>query len=158
GRRGRVVAEIASSSSGTRSTSSFARVLFPSPEVPVRTKTGREPVSAVEEANQLRPLAVREAADGLRLADPALVEEARGLDAAELRHRHQHVEDLRRRDVLRRVAQDFLDRRGAGLEVLLQLRASHTDVVSPLERFHSLVEGAERRLGLSLKRGHGGGY
>jgi hypothetical protein len=47
---------------------------------------------------------------------------------------------------------------GPGLEVLLQLRASHADVVRPLERFHPLVEGAEWRLGLSLERGHGGGY
>src|SRR5436309_5020769 len=101
-----------------RSTSSRASVLFPSPEVPVITKTGL----AVEEPNQLRPLAVGEAPDGLRLADPALVEEARGLDPAELWHGHQHVEDLRRGDVLGRIAEDLLDPRGAVLEVLLQLR------------------------------------
>jgi hypothetical protein len=39
-----------------------------------------------------------------------------------------------------RIAQDFLDRRRAGLEVLLQLRATNADVVCPLERFHPLVE------------------
>src|SRR3954454_24234366 len=145
---------MARASSDIRSTSRRASVLLPSPDVPVMTKTGL----AVEEANQLRPLAVGEAAHRLGLADAALVQEARRLDAAELRHRHQHVEDLRRRDVLGRVAEDFLDVRGAGLEVLLQLRAADADVVRPLERFHSLVEGAERRLGLSLERGHGEGY
>src|SRR6187551_3795575 len=93
GRLGRVVADTASASSGIRSTSIFANVLFPSPEVPVRTKTGL----AVEETNQLRPLAVREAADGLRLADPALVEEPGRFHTAELGHRHQHVEHLRGR-------------------------------------------------------------
>src|ERR1700675_4204484 len=96
---------MASSSSGTRSSKCLARVLLPSPEVPVMTKTGL----AVEEPNELRPLAIREAAHGLRLADAALVQESRGLDAAELRDGPQHVEPLRGRDVLGRVAQDFLD-------------------------------------------------
>src|SRR5690349_16466419 len=106
------------------------------------TKTGL----AVEEPNQLRALAVRQAADRLRLADPALVQEASRLHTAELRHRHQHVEDLRRRDVLGRIAEDLLDAGRAGLEVLLQLRPADADVVRPLERFHPLVEGPERRL------------
>src|SRR3954451_21934777 len=121
GRWARVVAETARRSCGTRSRAARTMVSLPAPDGPVTTKTFPGARLAVEEANQLVPLAVREAADGLRLADPALVEEASGLDAAELGHGHQHVEDLRRRDVLRRVAQDFLDRRGAGLEVLLQL-------------------------------------
>src|SRR5215210_7993338 len=104
---------MASSSSGTRSTRCFASVLLPSPDVPVMTKTGL----TVEEPNELRALAVRQAADGLRLADAALVQEAGRLHAAELRHRHQHVEHLRRRDVLGRVRQDFLDASAAGFEV-----------------------------------------
>src|ERR1051325_8912181 len=113
---------------------------------------------AVEEANQLRPPAVRQAADRLRLADAALVQEAGRLHPPELRDRHEHVEDLRRRDVLGRVFEDLLDARRAGLEVLLELRAPHADVIRSLERFHPLVEGAEWRLGLGLERGHGGGY
>src|SRR2546421_4969176 len=106
-----------------RSASFLASVLLPSPEVPVITKTRL----ATEEANQLRALPVGEATDGLRLADPALVQEPGGLDPAELRHGHEHVEHLRGRDVLGRVAEDLLDVRGAGPEVLLQLRASHAD-------------------------------
>src|ERR1051325_6375924 len=102
-------------------------------------------------------IAVRQAADRLRLADAALVQEAGGLDPAELRHRHEHVEDLRGRDVLGRIVEDLLDAGRAALEVLLQLRPAHADVVRPLECFHSLVERAEWRLGLSLESGHGGG-
>ena len=49
-------------------------VPLPAPDGPVRTKTGPLPV---EEANQLLALAVGEAADRLRLADAALVEQAR---------------------------------------------------------------------------------
>src|ERR1051325_8054259 len=88
-----------------RSTRRRASVLLPSPEVPVITKTGL----AVEEPNQLRALTVRQAADRLRLADAALVQEAGSLDPAELRHRHEHVEDLRGRDVLGRIVEDLLD-------------------------------------------------
>ena len=70
------------------------------------TKTGL----AVEEPNQLCTLAIRQATDGLRLADAALVEEPGRLHAPELRHGHQHVEHLRGRDVLRRAVEDVLDR------------------------------------------------
>src|SRR5438876_10152461 len=67
------------------------------------------PSMAVEEANQLRALPVGQSPDRFRLADAALVEEARRLHAAELRHRHQDVEHLRGRDVLGRVREDRLD-------------------------------------------------
>src|SRR5438046_2694859 len=127
GRRSRVVADTASSSSGTRSSSIRASVLFPSPEVPVMTKTGgRLPV---EEPDELGALALRQPSNGLRLADPALIEETGGLDATELRHGHQDVEDLRRRDVLRRIPEDIVDVGGAGFEVLFQLRPADANVV-----------------------------
>src|SRR5438874_9118942 len=129
---------MASASSGTRSSSSRARVLFPSPDVPVMTKTGgRLPV---EEPDELGALALRQPSNGLRLADPALVQEPGGLDAAELRHGHQDVEDLGRRDVLRRMAEDVVDARRAVLEVFLELRPADTNVVCPLERLHALIE------------------
>src|SRR5581483_3611401 len=144
----RVVAETATSSSGTRSSSAWISVPFPAPEGPVTTKTGLP----VEEANQLGALAIRQAPDRLRLADPALVEEARGLDAAELRHRHQHVEHLRGRDVLGRGIEDVLDLNLAQLQVLLQLRPAHADVVRPGQSFHPLIERANRRRRLCLGR------
>src|SRR3989440_1603643 len=116
------------------------------------TKTGgRLPV---EEPDELGALALRQPSNGLRLADPALIQEAGGLDAAELRHGHQDVEDLGRRDVLRRMAEDVLDGGGAGFEVFLQLRPADANVVRPLERFHSLIERAEGCLSLGLERWH----
>src|SRR5947208_1822531 len=136
GRCGLVVAETASARSGKRGRTRSIRVPLPAPEGPVTTKTGL----AVEEPNELLPLTVRKAANRLRLADPALVEQPRRLHAAELRHRHEHVEDLRGRDELRRVAQDRLDRGVTGLQVLLQLRALDADVVRSLEGFHPLIE------------------
>src|SRR5437764_11126869 len=143
---------MASASSGTRSSSSRARVLFPSPDVPVMTKTGgRLPV---EEPDELGALALRQASNGLRLADPALVQEAGGLDAAELRHGHQDVEDLGGRDVLRRIAENVVDAGGAVFEVLLELCPADTNVVRPLERLHALIERAKRCLGLGLERWH----
>ena len=93
GRCGRVVAETASASSGKRGRTSWISVPLPAPDGPVTTKTGvaaREDVLApVEEGNQLVTLAVGETADRLRLADAALVEQARRLHAAELRDRHR---------------------------------------------------------------------
>src|SRR5207253_4969921 len=152
GRRSRVVAETASSSSGTRSSSIRASVLFPSPEVPVMTKTGgRLPV---EEPDELGALALRQPSNGLRLADPALVQEPGGLDAAEFRHGHKDVEDLRRRNVLRRIPENIVDVGGAVFEVLFQLRPADANVVRPLERFHALIQRAEGCLGLSLERWH----
>src|ERR1051326_1877507 len=105
GRRSRVVAETVASSTGTRSSSLWISVPLPAPDGPVTTTTdGRR--LPVEEANQLRALALGQAADRLRLADPARAEEGRRLDAAELRHRHQDVDHLRRRHVFRRVAEN----------------------------------------------------
>src|SRR5213076_3273879 len=112
-RRSRVVAETASSSSGTRGITAASSVPLPAPDVPVTATTGKTEALPVEEANQLRALAVGEAADRLRLADPAEVQEARRLHPPELRHRHQHVEHLRGRHVLGRVAEDVLDRNPA---------------------------------------------
>src|SRR6187200_3403658 len=145
-RIGRVVAEIATSSCGSRSSSARISVPLPAPDGPVTTKTGftlptggmsghrrRSGGSPmVEEIDELGPLALGEAAHRLRLADPALVQQTRRLDAAELGDRHQHVEDLRGRDVLRRVEEDRLDLNAAVLQVLLQLRAPNPDVVRTL--------------------------
>src|SRR4051794_1224339 len=136
-----------------RSSSGRSRVPFPAPEVPVMTMTGIAALP-VEEPNKLRALAVREPAHGLRLADPTEVEEARRLDAAELRDGEQHVEHLGRRDEVGRFAEDVLDTGAAALQILLQLRAPHPDVVRPLERFHALVERSDGGLGLGLGR-HG---
>src|SRR5215212_11910542 len=100
-RRSRVVAEIASSSSGIRASSSRSIVPLPAPDVPVTTKTGvggmprtllGGGLPAVEEVDQLGALPFGEAAHRLRLADPGLVEEATRLDAPELRQRHEDVE------------------------------------------------------------------
>ena len=112
----------------------------------------------VKEANQLGPLSVGEAPHRLRLTDPAHVQKPCRLHPAELRDRHQHVEHLRGRHVFRRVAEDLLDLDASVLEILLQPGSPDTDVIRPLESFHPLVEGTERRLRLSLEGGHGGGY
>src|SRR6266511_4785779 len=119
--------KIATASSGSRSSSAWISVPFPAPDGPVTTKTGLPSAVAVEEPNQLGALAVGQAPDGLRLADAALVQEARGLHAPELRHRHQHVEHLRRRDVLRRIVEDFLDLDLPHLQVLLYLSPADAD-------------------------------
>src|SRR4051812_38978450 len=140
-----------------RSSSGRSSVPFPAPEVPVITMTGIEALT-VEEPNKLRALAVREPADGLRLADPAEVEEAGRLHAAELRDGEQHVEHLRRRDEVGRVAEDVLDADAAALQILLQLRAPHADVVGPLQRLHALVERSDRSLSLGFGRHAGAGY
>src|SRR3954462_6594804 len=114
-RRSRVVAETASSSSGIRSSSGRSSVPFPAPEVPVITMTGIDALT-VEEPNQLRALSLGQPADGLRLADPAQVEEPGSLHAPELRDGEQHFEHLRRRDEVGRVAKDVLDPRAAALQ------------------------------------------
>src|SRR5438034_3202669 len=151
GRCSRVVADTAISSSGKRGTSLLISVPLPAPDGPVTTKT----FLPIEEPNQLRPLALGEAADRLRLADPALVQEAGGLDASELRDRHEHVEDLRGRDPFRWIAQDLLDPHLPGLQVLLELRPPDPDVVCALQRLHALIERANRCLSLGLGRRHG---
>src|SRR5205814_1199777 len=82
----RVVADTVTSSTGTRSSSSRISVPLPAPDGPVTTTTdGRRRRLTVEEANQLRALPLRQAADRLRLADPARAEEARSFHAPELR-------------------------------------------------------------------------
>src|SRR5205085_2766935 len=86
--------------------------------------------------------------------DPALIQEACGLDPPELRDRHQDVEHLRGLHVLRRIAQDLVDLHRPRFEVLLELRPADADVVRPLERLHALVERAEWCLSLSLERWH----
>src|SRR5437762_1008603 len=90
------------------------------PPVSSSSRTGRP--LPVEEPDELGALALRQPSNGLRLADPALIQEPGGLDAAELRYGHQDVEDLRRRDVLRRIAEHVVDVGGAGFEVFFQLR------------------------------------
>src|SRR4051794_792456 len=156
GRRSRVVADTVTSSTGTRSSSSRISVPLPAPDGPVTTTTdGRRRQLTVEEANQLRALPLRQAADRLRLADPARAEEARSFHAPELRHRHQNVDHLRGRHVLGWVAEDRLDPDSAVLEVLLELRAAHPHVVCPLERVHPLIERAERCVCLRFRRRHG---
>src|SRR5262249_61950373 len=119
-----------------RASSSCTIVPLPAPDGPVRTMTGPLPV---EEVNQLLALAVGQAADGLRLADAALVEHPQRLHTAELGDGHEHVEDLRRRDVLGRIGEDLLDRDGAGLEVLLEPRPLDADAGCPPECFRSLA-------------------
>src|SRR6266511_4381598 len=141
--------KIATSSSGSRSSSAWISVPFPAPDGPVTTKTGLPSAVAVEEPNQLGALAVGQAPDGLRLADAALVQEARRLHASELRDRHQHVEHLRRRDVFRRVVEDLVDLDLAQLQVLLQLRPADADVIGPSEGLHALIERTDGRHGLS---------
>jgi hypothetical protein len=128
-------------------------VPFPAPDGPVTTKSFGPSLSggAVRPARR----AVGQPADRLRLADPALVEEAGGLDATELRHRHQHVEDLGGLDVARRVTQDVLDPRPSVLEVFLELSPADANLVCPPQRVHSLVQGAHRGLDLSFRALHG---
>src|SRR5262249_56914772 len=118
------------------------------------TKTGGRVRLPVEEPDELGALALRQASNGLRLADPALIEEGGGLDAAELRQGHQNVENLGGRHVFRGIAENVVDAGRAVLEVLLELRPADTNVVRPLERLHALVERAKRCLSLSLERWH----
>src|SRR6202030_271110 len=107
---------IVASSSGTRASSSWINVPLPAPDGPVTTiADGRR--LPVEELNQLRALPVGQPTHRLRLTDATGVEEARRLDASELRHGHQDVDHLRRRDVLGRVVEDRLDPHLAVLQV-----------------------------------------
>src|SRR5205823_4562010 len=141
GRRSRVVADTVTSTSGTRCSTSVISVPLPAPDGPVTTRTDGTRLP-VEEINQLRALPVGQAADGLRLADAARVQEARRLDAAELRDGHENVDHLRGRDVLGRAAEDGLDPHAAVLQILLQLRPPDANVVRPPERVHALIERA----------------
>ena len=104
------------------------------------TRTGVMVVLPVEQRHELRALPLGEPTDRLRLADPALVQKPGCLDAAELGNGHEHVEDLRGRDVLRWIEKDSLDLRGPVLEILLELCSSDSNVVRSLEGLHPLVE------------------
>src|SRR5205085_11426579 len=66
--------------------------ILPAPDGPVTTMTDARPRLPVEEVNQLRALALRQAADRLRLTDAARVEKACSFHATELRHRHENVD------------------------------------------------------------------
>ena len=104
---------------------------FPAPDVPVTTMTGVATELAPEEANELGPLAVRETSHRLRLADPRLGEEPRGLDAASLGTAMRMSKT--RCITLRRLLGDLLDVCVPVLEVALQLGALHADVIRALQ-------------------------
>src|SRR3954451_1837379 len=145
-----------SSSSGTRSSSCSISVPFPTPDGPVMTKTfptalmimtvGTAAKSSANAAllaqlcDEFGALALGEAADGLRRGDPALIQDAVGLHAPVLGHRHQHVDDLRSLDVLRRIHEQRLDLDLVALQVALQLGPLGANVVRPPEGFHPLVQ------------------
>src|ERR671933_2276831 len=128
GRGRRVVADTLSSSSGMRSRSERMSVPLPTPDGPVMTKTRATrcaaAVLAAQLADELGALALRQAADGLARRDPALHEDLVHLHTPVLRDGEEHVEHLRREDVLGRVEQERLDRDPTGFQVLLQLRAA----------------------------------
>src|SRR6185312_15421508 len=153
GRRGRVVADVATSSSGSAARARAMRVPLPTPEGPATTNrrlltaTPSGWRSGPEEVEQLAALAIRETADGLALADPALRQQARRLHAPEPRHRDQHVVDLCRQHLVRRLGDQVADPHPSRLEVALQLRPPHPYVVRPVERLHALIERSRRRLG-----------
>src|SRR4030081_1690763 len=121
GRGGRVVAETESSSPGTRSSRPRISVPFPTPEGPVMTKTcptwdeGRGASKLTpQHRDELRALALGQAADGLARRDTALREDLVGLHAPVLGNGQQHVEHLGRLDVGRRVEQELVDRKAPG--------------------------------------------
>src|SRR6187397_2260097 len=118
-------------------------VPLPAPDGPEMTNSlgSRRPGSArPEERDELVALALGETADRLGLTDPALVEAARRLDAAELRQREQHVEHLRRHQVLGGSRQHLACRHIAGLELALEARSLHPDRIRAAQRLHALVE------------------
>src|SRR4051794_5205519 len=129
-----------------RSRSVRISVPLPTPDGPVMTKTratasaaGRAALPA-QLADELAALTLRQAADRLARRDAALLEDLVDLHPAVLRDGQQHVEDLRRLDVFRRVEQERLDRYPAGFQVLLQLRSAGANLVRALERIHPLQE------------------
>ena len=103
------------------------------------TAGGAGPALAAQELDELGALALGEAADRLRRRDPALGQDPVRLDPAVLRDREDHVEGLRREHVLRRVEEQRLDLRLAGLQVALQLGARRADVVGSPQGLHPLV-------------------
>src|SRR5213595_4141685 len=111
-----------------RSSSERISVPFPTPDGPVMTKTrptrGTLPA---ERRDELGALALREAADGLRRRDPAKLEHLVDLDPPVLRHRQQHVEHLRRLDVLGRLQQQVVDAPPPALQIALELGPRRAD-------------------------------
>src|SRR6476661_5279678 len=133
-------------------------VPLPAPEGPEMTNSrGRRAPGAgsasPEQRDELVTLALGEPAHGLRLADPALVQAARRLDAAELREREQDVEDLRRHQVLGRAREHLSCRDIAGLQFALQPRPLNPYRVRAAQRLHALVERSERCLSRDLLAG-----
>src|SRR5271166_3570709 len=96
----------------------------------------------MKQADQLRALTLGEPADRLAGRDPAVNEDLVDLDAPVLRDGQQHVEDLGRLDVLRRVEQQRVDRPAARLQVPLELSPLDADLVGSGEGVHPLVERA----------------
>src|SRR5436305_14058821 len=94
----------------------------------------RTPRLSPEHRDELRALALGQPADGLARRDAALGEDLVGLHAAVLGNGEQHVEHLRRLDVLGWVEQQLVDRNAAPLEVALELRAPSANVVSAPQR------------------------
>src|SRR4051794_34108396 len=71
----------------------------------------------VQQGDELGALALRQAADRLARGDAAVGEDLVDLHAAVLGYREQHVEHLRRLDVLGRIEQQRVDRAASRLEV-----------------------------------------
>src|SRR5215212_2434434 len=118
-----------------RSRSVRISVPLPTPDGPVMTKT-RATLGATlpaQLADELGALALREPADGLARRDAALLQDLVHLHPAVLRHGQEHVEDLRRLDVLGRVEEQRLNGYPTGFEVLLQLRPAGADLIGALE-------------------------
>src|SRR4051812_23201376 len=138
-----------------RSSSERISVPLPTPEGPVMTKT-RAKRLASQHRDELGALALREAADGLARRDAALLQHLVDLHAPVLRNREEHVEDLRRLDVVRGVEQQVMNAAPAGLQITLELCTPRADLVRSLERIHPLLQGSFRgshdRLGRRLGR------
>ena len=124
-------------------------VPFPTPEGPVMTKTRLGLSASEQERDQLGPLALRQAADGLRRRDTAGLQDLVDLHPAVLRDREHHVEDLGGLDPVGRLQEHVLDRGAAGLEVALELRATGADLVRTAEGVHPLHE---RPFGVAAER------
>ena len=99
---------------------------------------------SVQAPGELRALAFAQASERLAGRDPAAVQDLGGLHAAMPGEGQQHVEDLRGLQKRRRVEQQRTDRRSAGLEVALELRAKRTNLVGPAERVDALIQAAPR--------------
>src|SRR4051794_851726 len=94
-----------------------------------------------EHKDQLGSLALRQTADRLRRRDSAYLQHFAHLNAPIFGHGKQHVEDLRRLDVVRWIVEQGLDAGTARLEIALEGRALGSDLVRALERLHALDEG-----------------